>query len=143
LTHYLHEVEVQATIPHVQPTAVELEEMNSRAVAVVRLLEEFRRMSIPEDERDKAEVSPSMEDSRPPKRPWEDISQDAGGSGRTEGASGQTESPDKSQSTAEQDMELIRNKRATSAAGGTTTIGQPKSKYRKRSVSIDFTYIFL
>ncbi len=36
---------------------------------------------------------------------------------------------------AEQDMELIRTKRATSTAGGTASAGQPKSKYRKRSVS--------
>lgn len=33
-------------------------------------------------------------------------------------------------------MEIIRTKRATSAAGGTTATGQPKSKYRKRSVSL-------
>lgn len=33
-------------------------------------------------------------------------------------------------------MEIIRTKRATSAAGGPTAVGQPKSKYRKRSVSI-------
>jgi hypothetical protein len=43
---------------------------------------------------------------------------------------------DKAQTTAEQDMEIIRTKRATSAAGGPAATGQPKSKYRKRSVSI-------
>lgn len=32
-------------------------------------------------------------------------------------------------------MELIRTKRATSTAGSTGPTGQPKSKYRKRSVS--------
>ncbi|KAE9405217.1 GATA-domain-containing protein, partial [Gymnopus androsaceus JB14] len=37
------------------------------------------------------------------------------------------------QTTAEQDMELIRSKRATTTAGATTASGQPKSKYRKRS----------
>ncbi|KAF8959491.1 GATA zinc finger-domain-containing protein, partial [Flammula alnicola] len=37
------------------------------------------------------------------------------------------------QSTAEQDMELIRTKRATSSAGTNGPAGQPKSKYRKRS----------
>lgn len=42
---------------------------------------------------------------------------------------------DKAQSTAEQDMEIIRNKRATSTAGANNTAGQAKSKYRKRSVS--------
>ena len=43
---------------------------------------------------------------------------------------------DKVQTTAEQDMEIIRTKRATSAAGGPAATGQPKSKYRKRSVSM-------
>ena len=42
---------------------------------------------------------------------------------------------DKAQTTAEQDMELIRTKRASSTAGGSGVAGQPKSKYRKRSVS--------
>lgn len=32
-------------------------------------------------------------------------------------------------------MELIRTKRATSTAGANSSTGQPKSKYRKRSVS--------
>jgi len=32
-------------------------------------------------------------------------------------------------------MEIIRTKRATSAAGANSSAGQPKSKYRKRSVS--------
>ena len=40
----------------------------------------------------------------------------------------------KSQSTAEQDMELIRTKRATTTANANGPPGQPKSKYRKRSV---------
>lgn len=43
------------------------------------------------------------------------------------------------QTTAEQDMEIIRTKRATSSSGGGTTTGQPKSKYRKRSVSLFLT----
>lgn len=47
------------------------------------------------------------------------------------------------QSTAEQDMELIRNKRATSTAGAAATTGQPKSKYRKRSVSLYFEALSL
>ncbi|EEB87005.1 hypothetical protein MPER_15845, partial [Moniliophthora perniciosa FA553] len=37
------------------------------------------------------------------------------------------------QSTAEQDMELIRTKRATTTAGASSNTSQPKSKYRKRS----------
>lgn len=36
---------------------------------------------------------------------------------------------------AEQDMEIIRSKRASSNAAGAAASGQPKSKYRKRSVS--------
>ncbi|KAF9267992.1 GATA-domain-containing protein, partial [Marasmius fiardii PR-910] len=39
------------------------------------------------------------------------------------------------QSTAEQDMELIRTKRATTTAGAVANTGQPKSKYRKRSAT--------
>src|ERR1700735_1259024 len=39
-------------------------------------------------------------------------------------------------------MEIIRTKRATSAAGGPTAVGQPKSKYRKRSVSIFSQWLF-
>lgn len=37
-------------------------------------------------------------------------------------------------SSAEQDMEIIRSKRATSAAAAAA--GGPKNKYRKRSVSL-------
>ncbi|KAJ3849397.1 hypothetical protein EV368DRAFT_14832, partial [Lentinula lateritia] len=37
------------------------------------------------------------------------------------------------QTTAEQDMELIRSKRATTTAGSSASSGQLKSKYRKRS----------
>jgi hypothetical protein len=47
---------------------------------------------------------------------------------------------EKPQSTAEQDMEIIRSKRATSTAGATGAAGQPKSKYRKRSVRVIFIF---
>jgi hypothetical protein len=40
-------------------------------------------------------------------------------------------------------MELIRTKRATSTAGANGSTGQPKSKYRKRSVSLIGLLIFL
>ena len=39
-----------------------------------------------------------------------------------------------SQSTAEQDMQIIRNKRQSSTGGAAP--GQQKNKYRKRSVSV-------
>ena len=56
-----------------------------------------------------------------------------------------TSGDSKPQSTAEQDMELIRTKRATSTAqgganGSASGSGQPKSKYRKRSVSLVFYF---
>jgi hypothetical protein len=37
-------------------------------------------------------------------------------------------------------MEIIRSKRATSTAGGGGAPGQPKSKYRKRSVRVSIVY---
>ena len=130
--------------------------MSQRAVQVVRLLEEYRRANFPEVERVKMDTAIAMtppDDHRPPKRPWEDLSQDGNvivaevvasevfptysftWSCVPELPSQQYPTPaEKPQSTAEQDMEIIRSKRATSAAGGTGAAGQPKSKYRKRSV---------
>jgi len=77
----------------------------------------------------------SPDDPRPPKRPWEDISQDEGPSmpDPNSFADQYPSAENKPQSTAEQDMELIRTKRATSTAGTNGSTGQPKSKYRKRS----------
>src|ERR1700722_4257525 len=49
---------------------------------------------------------------------------------------------DKPQSTAEQDMELIRTKRASSTAGSGAASGLPKSKYRKRSVRNLYFYYY-
>lgn len=66
-------------MPHAQPPQDELAEMSQRAITVVRLLEEYRRMNLPEAERAKLLNDPgrvSPDDSRPPKRPWEDMSQD-------------------------------------------------------------------
>lgn len=52
--------------------------MSQRALTVVRLLDEYRRSILPESERSKVNdvthISP--EDARPPKRPWEEISQE-------------------------------------------------------------------
>jgi hypothetical protein len=70
---------LQASLPHVQPTAQELADMNRRAAEVVRLLEEYRQLAHPEFEREPAEpvnASRSFEAARPPKRPWEDVAQD-------------------------------------------------------------------
>jgi hypothetical protein len=58
--------------------------MSQRAIQVVRLLEEYRRANFPEVERIKmdnaADITPS-DDHRPPKRPWEDMSQDGNADG--------------------------------------------------------------
>lgn len=129
--------QVQSNMPHAQPPQDELAEMSQRAIAVVRLLEEYRRINLPEAERAKLLNDPgrvSPDDTRLPKRPWEDMSQDgvtplAESSGFPDHAGAN----DKAQTTAEQDMEIIRTKRATSAAGANNSAGQPKSKYRKRS----------
>lgn len=140
-----------------QPSQTELTEMSQRALTVVRLLDEYRRSILPESERSKVNdvAHTSPEDSRPPKRPWEEMSQE--GVNGTEPAAfvevcctfitswvkiltsftqQYNTTSDKTQTTAEQDMELIRTKRATSTAGANGTGGQAKSKYRKRSVSI-------
>jgi hypothetical protein len=74
-----------AQMPHAQPSPNELEEMSQRAQTVVRLLEDLNRMYLPEAEQNRDTGLPttvgvpmqvSPEDPRPPKRPWEDISQD-------------------------------------------------------------------
>ena len=65
--------------PHVQPSPGEWEDMSQHALAVVRLLEELQRMDFPEDDGarvDSNSMHQSPDDPRPPKRPWEDISQE-------------------------------------------------------------------
>ena len=51
--------------------------MSQRAITVVRLLEELRRLNAPESEQNREAPSNVMQqspdDPRPPKRPWEDI----------------------------------------------------------------------
>lgn len=66
-----------------QPSPTELADMARHANQVVRLLEDLRRMSLPESERGvKVDSSNnvgavnSSDDHRPPKRPWEDMAQD-------------------------------------------------------------------
>ena len=87
-------VSLQQNNPHIQPPPAELEEMSQRALKVVRLLDDFRRICIPESTQLQtpptvsAEASNSVapmetdspgpgESSRPPKRPWEDSQEDA------------------------------------------------------------------
>ena len=55
--------------------------MSQHALAVVRLLEELQRMDFPEDDETRVDsnaMHQSPDDPRPPKRPWEDISQEDG-----------------------------------------------------------------
>ncbi|KZT29738.1 hypothetical protein NEOLEDRAFT_1238515 [Neolentinus lepideus HHB14362 ss-1] len=138
---------LQQSIPRAEPDANEIAEMANRAAAIMRLLDTLRRIT-----HGMGPASPSVQvpiphpptqlnhppvSERPPKRPWEDIARDENDHGpppheanmdspvhHVPGSSGQT--------TAEQDMELIRTKRATSSAGSGMP-GQGKSKYRKRS----------
>lgn len=82
--------QLQASLPHAQPSPAELADMSQRAHQVVRLLEEYRRLNLPENERAKMDSTTgatSTDDHRPPKRPWEDMSQDGGGAGNNEAAS--------------------------------------------------------
>ncbi|KAJ7592908.1 hypothetical protein C8J56DRAFT_1002894 [Mycena floridula] len=104
--------------------------MAQRANQVVRLLEELRRMHLPEEELVKADSNhvDVADDHRPPKRPWEDMSQD-----EVQQFTAAIGDKSQAQTMAEQDMEIIRTKRATSTAGAVSAVGQPKSKYRKRS----------
>lgn len=182
--------QIQASLKHVQPNPTELQEMSQKAHQIVRLLEDLKRASesgdskeIPQEQQQQVNqaisaingmtapsaASSSVEDHRPPKRPWEDMSQEAGPSKMSANSSPggtfnevcQDTTPhlclfsdarewqpfsatsDKplsqsGQSMAEQDMELIRTKRATSGSSAPSSMtAQPsKNKYKKRSVSI-------
>ncbi|KAI3608008.1 gata-type sexual development transcription factor [Moniliophthora roreri] len=126
--------QLHGAMPHVVPQSQEIVAMSAHAHNVVRLLEELRRESMDDEHIKNDSDSASVDDHRPPKRPWEDMAQD----GHVEGDSSinYDEYDDVSvpgQSTAEQDMELIRTKRATTTAGASSNTSQPKSKYRKRS----------
>ncbi|KAH9847685.1 hypothetical protein C2E23DRAFT_871669 [Lenzites betulinus] len=155
-----HYSQAAASHPHVQPTPPEIEDMNSRASIVMRLLDDLRRLDAGEDisrkESTNGTATPAEEHPRPPKRPWEDMARDGEPPAsatysdvsslppcgaclrelttRPAQAPGQMAYPDdQAQSTAEQDMQIIRNKRQSSAGGAQP--GQQKNKYRKRSVS--------
>lgn len=131
--------------------------MTEHALVVVSLLEELKRLSISgepvmasikmEDVRSSAVGYPSGE-NRAPKRPWEDVS------GEDDFVDAKVRSifhvcvllsefdvrffqsyagaSDRVQTAAEKDMALIRSKRATNSTA--LNAGQPKGKYRKRSV---------
>ncbi|TFY57953.1 hypothetical protein EVJ58_g6710 [Rhodofomes roseus] len=134
-----HWAQLQTSQPHAQPSPQEVAEMTWRANTVMRLLEEVRRLSLPEGavprESAPAPAAPPSvpeDHTRPPKRPWEDMAReenDAPAPNSYPDAQAQFEISDRA--TAEKDMEIIRSKRATSASASAP--GQPKSKYRKRS----------
>jgi hypothetical protein len=67
---------LQNNVPHAQPQPAEFSEMAQRAAQVVRLLEELRRMTHPDADRLKMDALSAADDHRPPKRPWEDLSQE-------------------------------------------------------------------
>ncbi|KAM5537247.1 hypothetical protein V8D89_009180 [Ganoderma adspersum] len=137
--------------PPMQPGQQEIEEMNFHASTVMRLLEDLRRIeggeAIPRKEGDypAAAGNPADEQVRPPKRPWEDMTRDGEPPAPivhydTAGRSSSPPHPhshphphpdEQAQSTAEQDMQIIRNKRQSSTGGAAP--GQQKNKYRKRS----------
>ncbi|KAI0775102.1 hypothetical protein BD413DRAFT_471972 [Trametes elegans] len=133
-----HYSQAAASQSQLQPAPMEIEEMNHRASTVMRLLDDLRRLDAGEDITRKETVSvvppPAEEPVRPPKRPWEDMAQD----GEPPSSAGYNDAPghiphpdEQAQSTAEQDMQIIRNKRQSSAGGAQP--GQQKNKYRKRS----------
>ncbi|KAL6301381.1 hypothetical protein BKA93DRAFT_738877 [Sparassis latifolia] len=125
--------QLQSNIPNAQPSPPELQEMTHHASTVVRLLEDLRRLSELGEGMPKENAPPFSvpeEQSRPPKRPWEDMSREDSPV-PVNYAEQFTQPGDNMPSTAEQDMEIIRSKRATSTGGNVP--GQPKSKYRKRS----------
>ncbi|KAI0749663.1 hypothetical protein C8Q80DRAFT_1101924 [Daedaleopsis nitida] len=132
-----HYAQLANTHPHLTPAPPEIAEMNSHASEVVHLLEELRRLELGEDVSRKeaypATANPTDEHARPPKRPWEDMAHE-GEPAPANGYDNPTHSPyfdEQAQSTAEADMQIIRNKRQSSTGGAAP--GQQKNKYRKRS----------
>ncbi|KAI0649005.1 hypothetical protein C8Q79DRAFT_904590 [Trametes meyenii] len=122
---------------HPQPALPEIEEMNWRASVVMQLLDDLRRLDAGEDVARKENIPvaapPPEEPTRPPKRPWEDMARDGDppSAGYSDGPGHPSRADEQAQSTAEQDMAIIRNKRQSSTGGAQP--GQQKNKYRKRS----------
>lgn len=137
--------------------------MAHRAAHVIKLIEELRRLSLPDNEYNQRDItSPgsapttptlgnptSAPTNRPPKRPWEDdeaqIPSQGGGSGSeyNSGGGGGGSGRAHGQTMAEKDMAMIRSKRASNANGQLNAGGVPKGKYRKRSVSLFFFFFRL
>lgn len=132
-----------------QPDANEIGDMARRANQVVKLLEVLRGMDAnttsPTGDLTTPTTGPGVNgvstpttttDDRPPKRPWEDI----------DGSSDVKTPPSPPSTTAEQDMDIIRSKRAQTAASyirpNGALVPAPKSKYRKRVVST-FFHVFV
>ncbi|KAI0707253.1 hypothetical protein C8Q76DRAFT_148036 [Earliella scabrosa] len=133
-----HYAQMASTHPNVAPPPPEIEEMNHHASTVVHLLEELRRLDSGEDVSRKeaypAPANPADEHTRPPKRPWEDMAREGDPPPPANGYDTPMHSPyldQQAQSTAEADMQIIRNKRQSSNGGAAP--GQQKNKYRKRS----------
>ena len=78
----IHTAQLQATHPNAQPSPQEVADMTWRADTVMRLLEDVRRLSLPEGtvprENPPASSVPSAPEdhARPPKRPWEDMARE-------------------------------------------------------------------
>ncbi len=158
--------------PQNRPSVSEMAEMAQRAIFVVKLLEDLRRLAeleashLPEAKYEDANRPMHLDAQgsiRIPKRPWEDIEEEdlsslATAQGYSQSQVAQIISPStklanyehteqptsfissvnaKRQTVAEKDMAIIRSKRATNA--GALNAGQPKGKYRKRSVSNPLT----
>ena len=77
-----HTAQLQASHPHAQPPPQEVADMTWRADTVMRLLEEVRRLSLPEGIASRENPPPTSAPSapedhaRPPKRPWEDMARE-------------------------------------------------------------------
>lgn len=147
-----------------QPSSEDLAEMTRRAEEVVALLKELRELALDDEGIDvgsggagggvssssgkhvaiEEPVLPAV--PRAPKRPWEDVSADADDDDAFPAGAGVTAAhipgSERAQTAAEEDMALIRRKRATNNAqqGGP---GTPKGKYRKRSVRVRCLSIFV
>jgi hypothetical protein len=177
-------------MPHAsEPHPNELAEMSQRARQVVKLLEDFKRLNggiplhlppnvLPGGLQQQPSQQPttihqapiSPDDVRPPKRPWEDMSQDhtpadeqqnylvasndikkpISASTSNDGGPSPTPTPSLAPATtAEQDMEMIRTKRATttaqaaasSSAGANAGSGGATLKSKYRKRSVSSTLL--
>ncbi len=130
-----------------------------RLLEDLRRIEGGEVVSQKEGDYPSAAGNPADEQVRPPKRPWEDMARDGEPpapivhydvstvlllsqwclvetqrqmADRSSSPHTHPYPDEQAQSTAEQDMQIIRNKRQSSTGGAAP--GQQKNKYRKRSV---------